>query len=335
MTTSMTKRTYKRKKTRMGFGSNGWATLKLCYQLGGLTAEQHARIFETENVRNSYRILGNLADQRLLEQAPVQTGGRPKDFHFLSKANGSRGILLGGYEADIKQRDVLPGYKRFQLPQAVEHRHSLNSYLLGLREAAADDPDVEVLLEGLWGESNPAFPLRGAVTKKSDRALYEKIYPDGIFEVRFSEGLDCRYYLEFESRSRPSHVLEKLDAYAAHFQRLLKEDPEDIRDWLRPLIFLFSRDSTAVHVARTLVGAQKANAPELQRFFGFQRVALRKGIHAGRLVMFASLEDIDRRGVFKSKPGVLEKYPDDSSVAGLREVAGEVARVTTPKEKKS
>lgn len=314
MTTSITKRTYKKKKTRMGFGSNGWATLKLAYQVGGFTAEQHARFFETENVRNSYRILANLSEQRLLEQAPVQTRGRPKDFHFLSKANGSRGVLLGGYEAGVRERAVLPGYKRFQLPATVEHRHALNEHLLGLREAAADDPDVEVPLEGLRGESHPGFPLLGEAATRSNRSnartVYERIYPDGLFEVGFGEGLTCRYLLEYESRSRPSHVFGKLDSYGAHFSRLLDEDGDSMEGWLRPVVFLFPASSTAAHVANTVSEAARAAAPELRRFIGWTQAAANSGFYAGRLVLFAALEDLgdDPLGV---RYRALTAYPED------------------------
>ena len=324
--TTITKRTFKRKKTRMGFGSNGWRTLKLCYQLGGLTAEQHARFFGSGNVRNSYRILGNLADQRLLEQAPIQTGGRPRDFNFLSKANASRGITLGGYEAGVRQRDVLPGYKRFQLPAACEHRHALNNYLLSLREAADAAPGVEIPEDEMWGESFREFPLKGEATPKSDRSnarlVYEEIYPDGIFTARFGD-LDCRYYLEYESRSRPGHVLAKIDAYGAHFRRLLKEDSENVRDWYRPLLFLFPRDSTMKHLTFTAAGAIRASAPELKRYLSWVRAARTKGIHAGRLVVFGSLEDVNRRGPFSSKKVALGKYPDDAPGTDLRGVAKE------------
>lgn len=315
MTQTITKRTYKRKKTRMGFGLNGWKTLRLAYQVGGFPAEQHARFFGTDNVRNSYRILSSLSEQRLIEQAPVQTRGRPKDFNYLSKANASRGVLLGGYEAGVRQREVLAGYKRFQLPQTVEHRHSLNEFLLSLREAAANDPEVEVPLESMWGESYPGFPLRGEATARSDRSnarlIYERIYPDSVFEVDYGEGLACRYLVEYESRSRPSHVLAKLDSYGAHFHRLLKENDRPIHDWLRPIIFLFPQGSTTVHVAQVVADAIRAEAPGLARFMTWWKAGAKKGVKAGRLVMFASLEDLQAHGALSARYGVLQKYPED------------------------
>ena len=331
MTQALTKRTFKKKRTRMGFGTNGWRTLKLAYQVGGFTAFQHARFFGVP-VQKSYRILSSLSTQKLMEQAPVQTLGRPRDFNYLSKANASRGILLGGYEADVRQHEVLAGYKRFQLPEAVEHRHSLNQYLLSLREAAAEDPDIEVPLEFLWGESNSAFPLRGEAQKSdhtSARMSYEKTYPDGILTARFGEDLSARYYLEYESRSRPGHVLEKIDSYGAHFRRLLKEDGDNVRDWLRPLLFLFPRNSTMKHLSFAATGAVRADAPELKRYLAWRRAAQKKGIHAGRLVMFSSLEDINLRGAFASKSSVLDKYPDGAPGADLRGAARELSETVT------
>lgn len=341
MTQALTRRTYKRKRTRMGFGSQGWAILKLAYQIGGFTAFQHSRLLGIP-VQKSYRVLANLSEQKLLEQAPIQTPGRPRDFNYLSKANGSRGILLGGYEAGVRERLVLPGYKRFQLPAAVEHRHAINEYFLSVREAADDDPDVEVPLESMRGESHPGFPLLGEAQKKSDRSnarvVHEKIYPDGLFEVRFAEGPACRYLIEYESRSRPPHVLAKLDSYGAHFSRLHKEDGENMGKWLRPLIFLFPRRATRDTAIKHVLKAISEKDAELERFFGWARAAADSGFYAGRLTLFASLEDLEGDSL-GTRYRALMKYPEDKPgisedrlSADLEAVAEEVDEVVSEGE---
>ncbi len=312
MTTETPKKTkpkkkYKKRKTKLSYGPRGLETLRLCFQCGGATPQQHSRFLDT-NIRNSYRILSSLADQRLLESAPVQTNGRPRDFHFLSKANAGRGIALGGYEAGLEERRAKKQYKLPQLPQHVEHRHTLNEVYLLLLEASRTS-GIEVPLWSMWAESFRGFPLHSA--KKS-----EAIYPDGVFEVQFGGGLTCRYLIEYESRSRPDHVLQKLDAYGAHFARLLKENPDNMSDWLRPLIFLFSRHSTALHVAKTVSGATIAKAPELSRYMAWRAAASKRGINAGQLILFASLETLEARSALGIEYVALEKYEDDLEGVG-------------------
>ena len=281
-------------------------------------------------MKYSYRTLGSLSDQRLLESGPVQTAGRPRDFHYLSKANASRGIVLGGHEAGLGERRSKEQYGLHGLPAHVEHAHARNGLYLALAEAARrKDSGAEIPMWGLWAESHPDSPLHAA--KKS-----EKVYPDGLFEVRF-EGLACRYYLEFESRSRPGYVLSKLDSYGAHFRRLLKEDGGGMEGWLRPLIFLFPESSTAVHMANVVSGAVRADAPELQRYLAWRGAAAKKGIRAGRLVLFASMETITARGALGVEYAASERYPESQEGVGagggvvdLEAVAEEVAEALAP-----
>lgn len=323
MTTEALKRKkYKKRKTRLSYGPRGLETLRLCFQCGGVTPRQHARFFDV-NIRNSYRLLSSLGDQRLLESAPIQTNGRPRDFHHLSKANASRAIAIAGHEAGLGERLAKEHYRFHGLPQNVEHAHARNEFYLSVLEASREEGSAaDVPLWEMWGESLRGFPLRGS--KK-----VEKVFPDGQFEVGFDSELSCRYYLEYESRSRPGEVLRKLDGYGAHFSRCLKEDGGNVQDWLRPVVFLFKQNSTAVHIVRVLTGARLAKAPELGRFRAWQRDAGMRGLHAGRLILVGSLEDIGRRGVFDSKFGALEKYPGDASVADLRAAAKEVSGVVT------
>ena len=317
------KKKYKRRKTKLSYGPRGLETLRLCFQIGGITPQQHSRFFDV-NIRNSYRLLSSLVDQRLLESAPIMTAGRPRDFHYLSKAHASRGILLGGHEAGLRERRAREQHKLHGLPMHVEHAHARNQFYLSVLEASRAS-GIEVPLWSMWGESFQGFPLLGS--KKAERT-----YLDGQFEVGFDSELSCRYYLEYESRSRPREVLRKLDGYGAHFSQCLKEDAKNVRDWLRPVLFFFPRNSTMKHLSFTAAGAIRASAPELKRYLSWQRAASMAGIFAGRLVTFGSLEDVDRRGAFNSKFGALDKYPDGKPGTDLRGAAKEfseaVARAT-------
>ena len=328
MTTETPKKTkpkkYRKRKTRLSYGPRGLETLRLAYQVGGFTAVQHSRFFDTP-IRNSYKLLASLSDHRLLESAPIQTPGRPRDFCFLSKSNSGRAIAIAGHEAGLGERRAKEQYKLHQLPQHVEHAHTRNEFYLELLETSREEGSVANFhLWNLWGEAFGEFPLRGS--RRS-----EKTYPDGHYEVGFDSELSCRYYLEYESRSRPGEVLRKLDGYGAHFSQCLKEDAKNVRDWLRPVLFLFPRDSTMKHLSFTAAGAIRASAPELQRYLSWQRTAAKRGIHAGRLILFGSLEDVARRGAFAAKTSVLQPYPDGKPGTDLRGVAKEfseaVARV--------
>ena len=330
MTTKTSKpKKYKKRKTKLSYGPRGLETLRLCFQVGGMTPQQHARFFAT-NIRNSYRLLSSLSDQRLLESAPVQTGGRPRDFCFLGKANASRGVVLGGHEAGMGESRAKENYRFHGLPQNVEHSHMRNEFYLSLLEASREESSVaDVRLWDMWGE----FPLRG--TKRG-----EKTFPDGVFDVRYGEDLAARYLVEYESRSRPGEVLRKLDAYGAHFSRCLKEDKDSIEGWLRPVIFLFSQSSTATHVMKRVADAEAKKESTLSRYLAWREAATKSNIVAGRLVLFASLETLEARGALSLEYTPLTGYlPEDEGVGDdvvvdLETVADEVAEVLSPDEEK-
>ena len=307
MTTETSKpKTRRRKKQKLSYGPRGLETLRLCFQLGGVTTHQHARFFSIAH-GSSYGILSSLAHQKLVETAPIMTRGRPRDFYFLSKSNASRAVAIGGHETGLRERQAKEQYSLHQLPQAVEHAHARIQFYLELLEASREEsPVADVPLWEMWGESFRGFPLCG--TKK-------KIFPDGQFEVRFDSELSCRYYLEYESRSRPGEVLRKLDSYGAHFSRRMKDDEDAIGDWLRPVIFLFPQSSTAIHVARTISEATRAKAPELKQYLSWRRLAKNKDINAGRLVLFANMETLQGRGALGVEYAALEGYlPEDEGV---------------------
>jgi hypothetical protein len=144
--------------------------------------------------------------------------GREK-FVYLSKGAGGDWILLGAVEAGVEDEvRAKANWKLHQQPARAEHALFRNDYYLRLLEAAGrinareGREVVRVPVGDLWGESHPAYPLRGARIELPPvpdgafrpRPRYERVIPDGRFVVEWLEwDVEwCEYDVEAETASR-------------------------------------------------------------------------------------------------------------------------------------
>lgn len=338
--------------SRISVGAHGEAALELLYRLGGATAPQLAAVLDISEAAAA-RTLKGLERSRLCEQNAVKawwhpSNGRPRSFYYLASRDSGRGVVYGAYLAgEEDERKARASYKLCQLPARAAHASLRNDYYLLLREDAAmyteddEEQDVEVPAEELWSESHYEFPFLDEGMVKNVRAnarrKFGRIYPDGYLTVEY-KGLTCRYLLEVETQSRARKLIQKIDGYGSYLRRRLKEDPERMREWLAPVVFLFRQNSTRDTAFNTVKGAIKAGAPELKRFNQWGNLARKKGIYAGRLILFASLEELREYDSFEMSYRVLTPYPEDSKGvskdrlqislrAAAREVSETVARM--------
>lgn len=171
-----------------------------------------------------------------------QRGGRrgPRRWlYFLGAARGGEAIVAGARRCGVK--DDPETVKRAYMRGGLKGRHTLvrNDFLIRLMLDAATEEGVEVPLEECWGEACPTYPLYGAKVVRDeagrelegrdrDRAGYERILPDGRFEVRWTDAVGGRpvegtFDLEVEIWTRTAAVVDKIDARAAMFLRLLED----------------------------------------------------------------------------------------------------------------
>lgn len=275
--------------------------------------------------------------------------GCPRSFYYLSSREGGRGVIYGAYLAgEEDERKARASYKLTQLPARAAHASLRNEYYLMLREDASmhteddEEADVEVPVEELWSESHFEFPFMDQGVKSSRanaRTKYGRVYPDGYVTARFGEKkLTCRYLIEVETQARARKLLQKIDGYGSYFARRLSEDEGSVSGWLAPVVFLFRQNSMRDAAVNTVTGAIKAGAPELKRFHQWGNSARRKGIYAGRLVLFSSLEELRKYDSFGVSYRALTPYPENSKdvsndrlwvspEAAASEVSEAVARV--------
>jgi hypothetical protein len=174
------------------------------------------------------RLIGNrLALERDVRARHRGTQGRGsrsgagvrEKFVYLSKGAGGDWILLGAFQAGVEdEAKAKANWKLHQQPARAEHALFRNDYYLRLLEAAAHinaregREVVRVPVQDLWGESRPAYPLRGARIESppvpdgafQPRPRYERVIPDGRFSVEWLErevGF-CEYDVEVETASR-------------------------------------------------------------------------------------------------------------------------------------
>ena len=328
-----------RKRPTMSFGERGYEALELAFRLGGFTPAQHARFVGVDG-RRSRRILAPLSQYKLTEQAPIPTPGRSALFHHLSKKDAGKAIVMAAQRAGVKEREAGDQYKLFQLPGRAEHHHERNEFYLSLLEATAADGGAEVPLSEMWGESYPEFPLRGegrprAQERENARMVYERIYPDGIFTLRWP-GLEQRFLVEIERRTRSAKVISKLDGHAGRWLRLQGTGVPPLgfeRFW--PLLFLLPTRRRAVAMRDRVREAVLAKSVEVSRWVAL--VARLKEIGAaapaGGFVLFASMEDVGTVGAAGGVPGSmwmpLVDYPPDwgGEQVALRTVAKAAGRL--------
>ena len=337
----------------MSFGERGYEALELAFRLGGFTPAQHARFTGTD-VRRSRRILAPLSRYKLVEQAPIPTPGRSALFHHLSKKDGGKAIVMAAQRTGmIKEREASGQYKLFQLPARAEHHHERNEFYLALVEAVASDGGAEVPLSEMWGESYPEFPLRGegrprAQERENARMVYERIYPDGMFTVRWPDlaGLEQEYSIELEMRSRSKKVASKLDAYAGRWLRLQHEDGRTLAfEGFWPVIFVLPtrqraramRDRLRDQLREQTLGQvqQQVREQMLEQVDGgaglgrYQRLRVllkERGVSPGWFVLFTSSEEVRDEALGKIyRP--LVRYDEDDEPVSLRKVARAAARL--------
>ena len=339
------RRSPKRVPRGITIGAHGHEVLALLYRYGALTRGQIMRLTglgrSTASRQIGYLTRGGLVAQTR-DVALWQTGrnGRPQTVHYLTAPSGARaGARELGVENDVV---AVRGYRRVGVLHSAAHRVLANEYLISIRDMTPS-PDVKVPAEEIHSEANPAFPLFGVATAKTDRRdttyRFTRIVPDGAF-VFFvgedsAEGSGQRYYLELETSKniRSVAVAEKVRDYAGRWRRLLspREGEKKFHNpaaRLEPVVILCQKSGQAASLQRTL----RERLPEMEEWteaaevVGEHSVGVK--VDARQLVLLTDWEDVREDPLGRAyRP--LRKYPEDSGgwFVGLQDAATVAARV--------
>ena len=337
------KRSPRRVPRGVTIGAHGHEVLALLYRYGALTRGQIMRLAglgrSTASRQIGYLTRGGLVSQTR-DAALWQTGrnGRPQTVHYLTAPSGARaGARELGIENDVV---AVRGYRRVGVLYSAAHRVLANEYLISIRDT---DPlsDVKAPAEEIHSEANPAFPLFGVATPKTDRKdttyRFARIVPDGTFVLVFGDGsvdgFEQRYYLELESSLRSRAVAEKLRDYAGRWRRLLtpREGEKRYHDpsvKIEPVIIICQKTGQAASLQRTL-RERLANMREWVEASDAVGEASKSGrVDTRQLVLLADWEDVwedPLRRVYRP----LRKYPEEAGgwFVGLRDAADVAGRV--------
>ncbi len=271
-----------------------------------------------QNLNVHRKALGRLKRDGLGRRVDVslkQRGGRRgnREFaHYLSDSRKGEAIGRGARACGIKSKKkaktdygrVVPG----------QHTRRRNDFFISLIvraraiNAEAGQTVVDVPVDGMWGESCPEFPLRGAKITRDEggklltgfdlqRAGYENIEPDGRFRVAWpgqgfsGADLTCTYDVETELWSRPAEVMEKIDERAECYSRLFEQHHAAVNERRKvnklasydaktflglpngfvPVLFVFKSEATARNVRAEVLRAVNEGDPALASYVELQR----------------------------------------------------------------